>query len=65
MRNPNNPPKPVSWGEQTTDEMCIAFVGFTLDSENLQSGKVSDVNGLPRISGRPVTNCGRGAQRAP
>lgn len=34
-RNPNNPPKPVSWGEQTTDEMCIAFVGFTVDFENL------------------------------
>ena len=24
--------KPVSWGEQTTDEMCIAFFGFTIDS---------------------------------
>jgi hypothetical protein len=31
-RNPNNPPKPVSWGEQTTDEMCISFFGFTIDS---------------------------------
>lgn len=30
-RNPNDPPKPVSWGEETTDEMCIAFVGLTLD----------------------------------
>ena len=30
-RNPNNPPKPVSWGEETTDEMCIAFVGLTVD----------------------------------
>ena len=28
-RNPNIPPKAVSWGEQTTDEMCIAFLGFT------------------------------------
>src|SRR5205085_11900922 len=27
FRNPNDPPKPVSWGEQTTDEMCIAFLG--------------------------------------
>ena len=35
-RNPNNPPKAVSWGEQTTDEMCIAFLGITLDAENLQ-----------------------------
>ena len=30
-RNPNNPPKPVSWGEETTDEMCIAFVGVTIE----------------------------------
>ncbi|HVR41099.1 MAG TPA: ascorbate-dependent monooxygenase [Thermoanaerobaculia bacterium] len=34
-RNPNDPPKAVSWGEQTTDEMCIAFLGVTLDYENL------------------------------
>lgn len=33
--NPNSPPKPVRWGEQTTDEMCLAFIGFTLDSEIL------------------------------
>jgi mono/diheme cytochrome c family protein len=33
--NPNSPPKLVHWGEQTTDEMCIAFVAFTLDSEHL------------------------------
>jgi hypothetical protein len=30
-RNPNDPPKAVSWGEQTTDEMCIAFLGLTID----------------------------------
>ena len=29
--NPNDPPKPVSWGEATTDEMCIAFVGVTVE----------------------------------
>lgn len=34
-RNPNNPPKPVSWGEATTDEMALCFIGFTLDAENL------------------------------
>ncbi|HEX4121028.1 MAG TPA: peroxiredoxin, partial [Verrucomicrobiae bacterium] len=33
--NPNNPPKLVTWGEQTTDEMCIAFLSFTLDREHL------------------------------
>ena len=30
-RQPNFPPRAVSWGEQTTDEMCIAFIGVTLD----------------------------------
>ncbi|HEX8171040.1 MAG TPA: ascorbate-dependent monooxygenase [Thermoanaerobaculia bacterium] len=29
--NPNVPPKPVGWGEATTDEMCIAFLGVTLE----------------------------------
>ncbi|MDX2032380.1 MAG: hypothetical protein SF339_17020 [Blastocatellia bacterium] len=30
--NPNTPPKPVRWGEETTDEMALAFIGFTLDA---------------------------------
>jgi hypothetical protein len=25
-KNPNSPPKDVHWGENTTDEMCIAFI---------------------------------------
>jgi hypothetical protein len=25
VSNPSSPPKPVHWGEQTTDEMCICF----------------------------------------
>ncbi len=37
-RNPNNPPKSAHWGEQTTDEMCIAFVGYTIDAEQLTKG---------------------------
>jgi len=24
--NPSNPPVPVSWGERTTDEMCLTFI---------------------------------------
>ncbi len=32
-RNPNNPIVPVGWGERTTDEMCLAFLGVTLDYE--------------------------------
>jgi hypothetical protein len=30
-KNPNDPPRPVSWGEATTDEMCIAFLGVTIE----------------------------------
>ena len=41
LRNPNNPPKAVGWGENTTDEMCIGFVSFTLDAENLAARAVS------------------------
>lgn len=33
--NPNSPPKDVTWGENTKDEMCLAFLGITLDYENL------------------------------
>jgi len=50
VKNPNDPPKPVSWGEATTDEMCIAFLGFTVDSENLASGQKADTSWIPRIS---------------
>jgi uncharacterized protein (TIGR03437 family) len=31
--NPNMPPKPVQWGEETTDEMFLAYLSFTLDAE--------------------------------
>ncbi|HEY3054047.1 MAG TPA: peroxiredoxin, partial [Thermoanaerobaculia bacterium] len=48
-RNPNDPPKPVSWGEATTDEMCIAFLGFTVDSENLAAGEIADTRWIPTI----------------
>jgi hypothetical protein len=37
--NPSNPPKAVRWGEQTTDEMCIAFIHFTNDNEDLTSSR--------------------------
>jgi peroxiredoxin len=32
-RNPSNPPKRVTFGEQTTDEMCFAFIEYTMDQE--------------------------------
>lgn len=49
IRNPNSPPKHVWWGEQTTDEMCIAFIGFTADSENLL--KNEPVHAQPIVRG--------------
>ena len=36
-RNPNDPPHPVSWGEQTTDEMCMAWLTFTIDGESIET----------------------------
>lgn len=47
-RNPNNPPRPVRWGEATTDEMCIAFLGVTIDGENLAKGIADDSALRPR-----------------
>jgi hypothetical protein len=32
-KNPNNPIVPVGWGERTTDEMCLAFVGVIFNNE--------------------------------
>jgi mono/diheme cytochrome c family protein len=37
-RNPYNPPKEVTFGEQTTNEMCFAFFSYTLDAEHLRKG---------------------------
>jgi hypothetical protein len=34
--NPYSPPQPVSWGEETTDEMALAFVGVTVDGISLK-----------------------------
>ncbi len=41
-RNPNiASPRDVTWGEQTTDEMCIAFFTVTKDSEHLAAKPVA------------------------
>ena len=34
-RQPTRPPRPVSWGEGTTDEMAIVFLGVTVDNERI------------------------------
>ena len=42
-RNPNHPPKEVKWGEATTDEMCIGFLGVTKKGQDLtQPGEKDD-----------------------
>ena len=30
--NPNDPPKPITWGEETTDEMALLVVGYSANS---------------------------------
>jgi hypothetical protein len=35
LRQPTRPPRPVSWGEGTTDEMAIVFIGYTIDIERI------------------------------
>ena len=37
--NPHFPPQWVTWGEETTDEMLVAFLIFTIDSERLTAGQ--------------------------
>jgi hypothetical protein len=44
--NPNKPPRPVRWGEQTTNEMCIGFLQLTRDSEHL-GGKAPTRHAVP------------------
>ena len=39
-KNPTMPPKTVTWGEQTTDEMGLVFFGYTVDRENIPAGIV-------------------------
>ena len=35
LRQPSRPPRPVGWGEGTTDEMAIVFLGVTVDAERI------------------------------
>ncbi|MDX1932514.1 MAG: redoxin domain-containing protein [Capsulimonadales bacterium] len=35
-RQPSNPPREVRFGEQTNDEMCFAFLGFTIDGMSVR-----------------------------
>jgi hypothetical protein len=53
--NPHSPPRQVNFGEQTTDEMCIGFVGCTVDND----GELFDLLRLRREGQqRPTGNRG-------
>lgn len=44
-RNPNNPPREVTWGEATTDEMCIGFIALTKKGQDLtRPGEKDDLH---------------------
>jgi len=45
-RNPNQPPKLVTWGEETTDEMCIAFFEA---APTVRAERESDVRPISRL----------------
>jgi hypothetical protein len=48
-RNPNRPPKLVSWGEATTDEMCIGFLAMTRKGQDLtRPGEQDDLKEIFR-----------------
>jgi hypothetical protein len=56
-RNPHSPPQPVRWGEKTTDEMCIGFIGYVVDNENDPVVKILDaVLGGGRRTAQPRRN---------
>ena len=42
LNNPNNPPKPVWWGEQTTNEMAFEIFNYSLDDEHLLTHRTAD-----------------------
>jgi hypothetical protein len=50
--NPSTPPRDVSWGEQTTDEMCIGFLQWTRDDEHLNN-QPPQPGGFQRLRSAP------------
>jgi mono/diheme cytochrome c family protein len=45
-RNPSHPPREVHWGEATTDEMCIGFLGLTKKGQDLTRGDKDDLRDI-------------------
>jgi len=60
--NPNFPPKAVRWGEETTDEMALAFIAFTIDLFSItpSTPQLTDValdgNGALTVTGSGFQN---------
>ena len=50
--NPNSPPKEIAWGEKTTDEMCIAFLGLVRQSEYAPILKDAEAKGSLAIQAK-------------
>jgi hypothetical protein len=51
--NPNNPPKLVTWGPATTDEMCIGFITVVKKGQDLtRPGEKDDLNEILTRAGR-------------
>jgi mono/diheme cytochrome c family protein len=44
--NPNNPPREITFGPQSTDEMCFCFFRYTVDSEHLTQDQTVDPDGI-------------------
>ncbi len=61
--NPNTPPKVVRWGEETTDEMALAFIAFTLDLFSVTPSTPQLSSAMVDGSGR-LTAIGTGFQTA-
>lgn len=45
--NPSNPPRRVTWGEETTDEMFLLIAAYTIDKEDLTLGQAKE--GVSRV----------------
>jgi hypothetical protein len=51
-QNPNKPPRVVTWGPATTDEMCIGFITVTKKGQDLtRPGEKDDLEQILRQAG--------------
>ena len=58
-RNPNNPPKRVTWGEQTTDEMFLLLSVYALDREPQETPNHAFMLGLPSVRFKKPSGSGK------